>query len=366
MKRFLVIADDLTGAAEMAGIGLRYGLIAQISRLQPPRDLASSLTVIDTDSRLLSPKGAATRLRDLLRRIDLASFDFIYKKTDSVLRGNIVAEVSVLLEEAKRDRCVLLAQNPSRGRTIRDGHYCINNVPLHQTEFGSDPDRPIRTSRVQELLNPPPTILVQDASTPDDVAAIAKQLSTSDLPAGGADFFEANLVALGCVRDAYDARRPIDRPKLFICGSASENRLTFVEAMREAKASIFAMPDDVFRGDVKSCDSWKQEIALAISGTTSTVVYIPQPIDRDTKRQAQIRETLAKLVAHLRGRCVIGSLFLEGGATAAAVCDALNWHQLEMEDELEPGTIALSPKDEYIPQIIVKPGSYPWCARALS
>ena len=50
MTRVLVIADDLSGAAEIAGVGLRYGLPTRLLR-ERPVECGEGLTVIDSDSR---------------------------------------------------------------------------------------------------------------------------------------------------------------------------------------------------------------------------------------------------------------------------------------------------------------------------
>ena len=57
----VVIADDLTGAAEIGGMAWRHGLVAEI---QVEIDLSSpvDLIVVDTDSRSLSPAVAAERV----------------------------------------------------------------------------------------------------------------------------------------------------------------------------------------------------------------------------------------------------------------------------------------------------------------
>src|SRR5438874_3611533 len=101
MKHILVIADDLSGAAEIAGIGQRHGLATRLVR-RPLRDpdaglaAPAALTVLDTDSRSLPPRDAATRVLEFVRDLRLEQFDLIFKKTDSVLRGPIAAEVQAL------------------------------------------------------------------------------------------------------------------------------------------------------------------------------------------------------------------------------------------------------------------------------
>src|SRR6476620_10457313 len=98
MKRALVIADDLTGAAEIAGIGHRYGLATTLLRSRP-QAIGYGLTVIDTDSRLLDRSTGANLVANFTRELDRSDFDLVYKKTDSVLRGNIAAELGSIMRE---------------------------------------------------------------------------------------------------------------------------------------------------------------------------------------------------------------------------------------------------------------------------
>src|SRR5438067_7650457 len=151
MKRALVIADDLSGAAEIAGIGQRFGLSTRLL-LERAIGFDDGLTVIDADSRLLSPEKSGQRVRELIREVDASGFDLIFKKTDSALRGQILIELSAMMQSLGFAHALLLAQNPSRGRTIVDGEYRIDGVPLHQTSFADDPDRPAHSSDVVKLL----------------------------------------------------------------------------------------------------------------------------------------------------------------------------------------------------------------------
>ena len=52
MNKILVIADDITGAAEMAGIALRHGLTVQLTTgEQYPADADAEVVVMATDTR---------------------------------------------------------------------------------------------------------------------------------------------------------------------------------------------------------------------------------------------------------------------------------------------------------------------------
>src|ERR1035437_1401499 len=87
-----VIADDLTGAAELGAIGLRHGLRAEIVRSGKPSG-AADLVCVDTDSRACAPAEAAKRAAAAAKLLRAAGAKWIYKKVDSVLRGQVTAEV---------------------------------------------------------------------------------------------------------------------------------------------------------------------------------------------------------------------------------------------------------------------------------
>jgi len=103
MKRILAIADDFTGAAEIAAAGLRCGLNSRVLRVSAADDF-DGLTVIDTDSRLLPPEEAAAAVEYALGGVKPTSYELVYKKTDSVLRGPVAAEVMAVLKALGRPR----------------------------------------------------------------------------------------------------------------------------------------------------------------------------------------------------------------------------------------------------------------------
>jgi uncharacterized protein YgbK (DUF1537 family) len=358
MQRLLAIADDLTGAAEIAGVGWRHGLPVRLLR-QPTSNLHDGLTVIDTDSRLLPPEQAARAVRTFVDPIAALKLDLVYKKTDSVLRGPVGAEIDALLDVLNRADALLVPQNPSRGRTIAGGIYSIDGVPLDQTSFKDDPDHPARSSRVGELIPPGVAgrITVPDASTQQDIARLAGTLSPHALPAGGADFFAAILQQRG-LRAARAPIAHLSGPvRLFVCGSASAQSQQLIERFRHAGLPVRAMPDDVFGG--APVDAWVDNIDRSLSQSSRALVVIARPVDRTTGTGARLQQSLAEVVAALRARQRIDTLLLEGGATASAVCRRMAWHEFDLAGELGSGAVLVSPPAAP-PLVAVKPGSYAW------
>ncbi len=119
-ENMLAIADDLTGAAEIASVGGEFGLPARVIRAAA--DLrARGLTVLDTDSRSLSRTHAAEKVAALLRNIPLQAVSLLYKKTDSLLRGNIAAEMTALMAVSGHPQALLLPAEPLQRPHNRTG-----------------------------------------------------------------------------------------------------------------------------------------------------------------------------------------------------------------------------------------------------
>src|SRR4051812_30366042 len=132
MLRILAIADDLTGAAEIAAAGLRHGLPSRLER-SPVNRFEPGLTVLDTDTRNFQARDVNATLAKFVHPDVAKQVDLIYKKTDSVLRGPILAELNAIMPSIGVKSSVLVPQNPSRGRTIFRGAYSIAGIPLAET-----------------------------------------------------------------------------------------------------------------------------------------------------------------------------------------------------------------------------------------
>ena len=100
----LVIADDITGAAEMAGIAHCHGqqvrLLCSLCCDQVAAEKTGT-TVIATDTRSMTEGEAVAETRRLISHL-LPLSTPLFKKTDSALRGHVVAELKTLM---KTDCC---------------------------------------------------------------------------------------------------------------------------------------------------------------------------------------------------------------------------------------------------------------------
>lgn len=404
MSRLLVIADDLTGAAEIGGIAAASGYSAAIlldtiaAPLDPP-----DVLIVDTHSRHRSEQQASQAVAAVASALPVDQFQLVYKKTDSALRGPIAAELSSLLRVMGRRRAVLLPQNPSRGRTIFGGRYCISGIPLHQTPLAADPEHPTTTADAIQLLDsqgrfgiqlcacaqelPASGIVLCDADTPASVASRARRIDPGTLYAGGADFFRALLQSHGGHSAAADAPAPSPHPPhaspptggatLMVCGSACETSRRYVHSLHNC--GVCALPDSPSAAPAspQQLIDCAAEVLRQLREAGKAVLAIQQPLV--PARAAALRQAMAAAVAlvlapppQLGPPPNLSQLLIEGGATAAAIAQQMGWKLLLVEAELVGGVVTVrvlpgesSPSTRPL-TLVLKPGSYPWPTKITS
>lgn len=299
-------------------------------------DAASDAEVIavDTDTRLKSESEAARIVTDFSRQIITAKPAWIYKKTDSVMRGHIRAEIEAVLDVTGKPRCIFIPANPSKGRIIRGGSYFVNDLPLNQTVFASDPDFPRLTAKVRELLGHSERIRTPDATMLEDLQL---DLDSQTLAAGAADFFTARIGVKQPVM-----RLAVTTASMLLCGSLA--------AWDTGRAAQMAG-----RGFVVK--TLNEAVSPAIWQTTSKLMLAigrPDASELTSLTEKLVEEALP-LFSGAEGDLRIG---LEGGATAMAFIRRMGWSRFEVIPEGHVGVGTLRPPGG--PLLCVKPGSYPW------
>src|SRR5690242_8338919 len=102
--RWLIVADDLTGAADSAIAFARRGFTAVVSWGAYERmEAQPSVLSYDADSRGMDAGGATARHRDVLEKL-LTPEHVLFKKIDSTLRGQPAAETAATIA-VLRARC---------------------------------------------------------------------------------------------------------------------------------------------------------------------------------------------------------------------------------------------------------------------
>ncbi len=356
-----VLADDFSGAAEVAGVGFRYGLTAAVQL-----DLCSTpdcdLAVFDSDSRSKSRADAVRMVQSALEH-----GSWIFKKIDSVLRGHVIAEIQPFLRSGRYRRALVVPFNPGLGRTITEGVYRVNERPISETPFRDDPQHPVLTSDVRSLLGaglvhicrlsdplPDTGIVIGEGQTAEDLRGWATRVDQATMPVGAAPFFTAWLESQG---------RKVTRRH---CQEAGGKVLVLSGTVSRVVEWVHAlpMPDSLFdEGSPEALNEWVAKIVLRLDEKGFAVASIGTSRPLIGSQSARLVGHLADLAASALAQCVIDQLWLEGGATASAVIRRAGWKSLDVVGELAPGVVQLRPASGR-PLVVVKPGSYPYSPRS--
>lgn len=375
-----VIADDLTGAAEIGAVGLRHGLRAEI--LHGGKSVRrAELVCVNTDSRSCKADEAGKRAAAAARLLRRAGAKWIYKKVDSVLRGQVTVELEAVMQQLKLHRALLLPANPSLGRIIRDGQYFIRGRPLHKTEFARDPEFPRRVSLVLQLLQVPQrfclrmaeskhpipndTIVVGEVTTLKELKSWAAHLAEDVLPAGGADFFGALLEAKGISKRA-GAQFSLETQsgnEFFVCGSSTESVRKFVRLARRNKTPVFSLPQELSCGGKLSSSAIKgitKQVTAAFIRQKRVILCVGLPFVRNPARAHLLSGSVARIAVSVLRSIRIANVYAEGGATAAELARRMGWRQLTVRRELAPGVVTVSGDGRHSTLLTIKPGTYTW------
>lgn len=359
-----VIADDFTGAAELAGISLRYGLKVSLFTREV-KDTGADVLVVSTDSRSMTREEALRETKKTLEQLIVLGPSLIYKKTDSVMRGYVTDELKLQLELQGFSRILYLPANPSLGRIIKDGNYYVGEKPIADTDFANDPEFPVSSSSVKvilkdpavQVLNPGDLIpetgfMVVAATNTEEVEQWASLMDSKTLAAGAGDFFTALLLQRFQSADTPDPE--LSLPLLYVCGTAYEEAVRFVKKaepdglVEYLSNNTILHPERLDQEFVDSCKFRLQanaKMILAIDGSS-----IPPG---STARA--LRESMANATQWILRRNIIHELFIEGGSTATAILEELKISALEPVNEWQRGVVRMKYGNLYI---TVKPGSY--------
>jgi len=241
-RGILVVADDLSGAAETAavfGIPSRVHLVSDgyVPQVGPPDDVVAAF---DLDTRYSRSSVAEEAFRAVLSAHD-ATRAFV--KVDSLLRGNVAAVTRAALDVGRG--VVFSPALPSTGRTVVNGVPLVASVPLSATPLWQSEDHappvsvsallgelPVRLVSLVELRSGAlPAILgrarregvvvAADAETASDLAIVAGAAWSGDEPAvlvGSRGLAEAATMTLGM--GAASAPRERSARILVVVGSA--------------------------------------------------------------------------------------------------------------------------------------------------
>lgn len=376
-----VIADDFTGAAEIGGIALRHGFRVVVDT-KVGKTTDTDVLVIATDTRSLMPGQAAQTARQTTSDLLAINPCFIYKKVDSLLRGNVAEELLAQLSVSGKSRALTVPANPDLGRTIRDGVYYFDGVPLSELGFHESRGDGHSSSLVTDLLGksaagragvisagdefPDKELIVGNVSDSEDLGRWVGRIDSQTIPAGGSGFFEAILKSRKGTPDYKGNEIKLGRKALYVCGSAFEGSRSLVRTSGKEGLAVIYMPERLFcekENTGRLMRKWTDEIAEAIK-TREKVVIAVGSLDCDDIEDLSlmIRQALAEAVEGVLRAIAVDELMIEGGATSFSVIRKLGYTRFYPVQELGPGVVRMKIEGKDDMHLTLKPGSYAWPA----
>jgi D-threonate/D-erythronate kinase len=362
-----VIADDFTGAAELAGIGLRYNLKVELS-VGGTVNTAADLLVVNSDSRSMNEADAEKITADSVTGVLLLKPELLYKKVDSVLRGHVLKELKVQMQQSRLKKALVVSANPSLGRTIRDGLYFINGKPVNETAFLTDPEFAITSAYVTDMVKdahnevklarhtdplPAEGILIGEAVTNEDMAAWAAKIDTTWALAGAGDFFAALLKKR--YRYRVQSETALSMPHLYISGTAFESSAGFIKEAAAKRNCVVYMTESMMKNGVVD-EEWLNKLAGVLQSQNRAIIAIDDTVEKAVKASPlSLRTTMASAVKKIMAKQNVQELFIEGGSTASIVLKELGLNKLFPTNEIDRGVVRMQAGDIYV---TVKPGSY--------
>ncbi len=379
-----VIADDFTGATDIAGMLVKGGMptiqtIGVPAAGAIPGDVDA--VVVALKSRSIPARDAIAQSLEALKALQAAGcmrFFFKYCSTfDSTDAGNIGPVGDALLDALKARQAIYCPAFPENGRTIFFGHLFVGDLLLSDTHMRHHPLNPMTDSSLVRVLarqtkhkvglvalkqvQAGSAILrsaldklaadgvrhvVVDAVADTDLGIIGEAVGDNPLVTGGSG------VALG-LPAAYRRRGLLQHkanadtlPKIggasaVLAGSCSAATLGQIAAFKGAHLHLDT--DAICRGEpvVEKALAWAKDklgngpILLSASDKPDAVKALQNKYGVEKSSQA-IEKTMAGLARGLVSAGV-GRLVVAGGETSGAVVGALDVTALRIGPEIDPG-----------------------------
>jgi uncharacterized protein YgbK (DUF1537 family) len=384
------VADDLTGASDLANEFVRQGLrtVQMIGVPDSPLSLDVDAVVIALKSRSCEPDRAVAQSLAAVRWLQAAGCPRIYFKYcstfDSTPRGNIGPVLEAIADATEQSVVIACPAFPATGRTVYQGHLFVGDRLLNESgmehhpltpmtdadlrrvlqaqmkgSVGHLPRKDIAAGRIDEavwgLRDAGARAVIADAVTDEDLFALGRYCAGVAFSTGASGLGMGIARALaGSGAAAAPATLPASGPaRAIVAGSCSTaTRRQVAEAAKVYPSFRVALgegetPDAVIAEGKAWIDRQPSGATVMVYSTASPEEVAAQRAIWPNDVSAQLETILAELASHLMTNGV-ASLIAAGGETSGAVVERLGYGRLEIGPEIDPGvpwTVAYKGED---------------------
>lgn len=277
MNRYLIVADDFTGAND-TGVQLKRRGVPTSVVFSSEFIASEGSFVLDTESRALGPEEAAAAVRAGLKGVDLTAFGRVMKKVDSTLRGSVAAEIKAVDELYGSELVVFAPALPDLGRTTVGGVHLLKGIPITRTELAKDPKTPVTEDNITRLL---------EAVYDEPVTHISEdQVSAGEIDFSAGRVFTCDSATNADLRSVIQAAVATGKRTLWVGTAAMADHLLGVEVEVPPALAVVASVSAVSREQVNFA---------AGEGIPLVSVPIPELLTGEQKMETYVAQTVALL-----------------------------------------------------------------------
>jgi len=379
------IADDYTGATDLAGILARSGVSVSLRMGLPQGDPVqaecAAVEVIALKIRTVAVKDAVAEALAALKWLQKAGatrFFWKYCSTfDSTPAGNIGQVSEALMAALNCTQTIYCPAFPQNGRTVFMGNLFVGEQPLSESPMKDHPLTPMGDSNLLRLLSPQVkgqvglvnrmivakgttalrqhfadirkeniAHIVVDAISDGDLEIIAKACSDMPLITGGSAIAmplshiwlrEGKL----SVNDSLAKIPQLSKGEIVLAGSCSKMTRTQVGAYLKSALSYRLNPLDIAKHGLDAARDWLQ----VQNRDAPKIIYASAEPDEVLATQRAlgvkvsgelIENALAVLAVDARD-LGISRFISAGGETSGAIIKALDVNKMIVGHEIAPG-----------------------------
>ena len=380
------IADDFTGATDLAGMLARFGMRAVQTigvPTQPASEIEADAIIVALKSRTIPPEDAIQQSLDALKWLQAGGakrFYFKYCSTfDSTESGNIGIVAEALMDALGAQQAIACPAFPENGRTVFKGYLFAGDVLLNESGMQDHPLTPMTNANLvrvlasqskrkvglvdyrsirkgpdaveaalKTLLSEGKSLVIADATDEDDLRVLAEASVDHPLLTGGSGLAVGIPSALEVAGLFKPTGAAVELPEVggmsaVISGSCSRATNEQVRLFKEKHPAFQIDPLALAQGRDLATEAlvWASSkladgpLLVYATAEPEAVRAAQAKIGRD-KAGALVEEALATVAA---GLCELGArrLVVAGGETSGAVVQRLGVEALRIGREIDPG-----------------------------
>ncbi len=386
MKKLGVIADDFTGATDIAGFLVAGGIMTIQTNGVPDDSFTGDADafVISLKSRSCPKEEAVNDSLSALRWLQshgCEQFYFKYCSTfDSTEKGNIGPVTDALMDVLGTDLTIICPSLPVNGRTLYKGYLFVNDQLLHESGMRHHPVTPMKDSKIERVMESQAAgkavsiysdvidqgdetlkayleaarkggyrYAVLDSVYQEHLEVIARAVTDMPLVTGGSGLAAA-MAAIHPENEAHKdlaaaAGKPVKAKSVIFAGSCSE--------ATNRQVNLYAESAPAVKIDVEKCirenESYRKEILnwllSHLDDESAPLLYATKPPEelarmKELYEPGVAEEAIEGLFAYLAlelYKAGVKNFISAGGETSGKIVQSLDIKAFFIGPQIDPG-----------------------------